>query len=178
MSESKHAVHFTSDRQDWGTPPEFLDYLLKEFNWKPHLDVCAAEHNAKAPAYFTIEDDSLTRDWYGHVWINPPFGKELPKFMEKCEEEYRWNPEVRSIVALVPARTDTVWAQRAMANATNVWLIKGRFNFRFDAAVKGANAPFPSMLIVWGYPFPTQSLQKIDLLEVPKEARGFGGGES
>jgi phage N-6-adenine-methyltransferase len=143
-------VHYMSERQDWGTPPAFLEWLKEKFNWVPDLDAAASPHNAKASAYYTAEDNSLEQSWSGNVWLNPPFGGELPKFLKKCADEIK-RPEVESIVALVPARTDTKWFHEIVCRtATEVILIKGRFNFvQPDVSAPGANAPFPSMLVYW-----------------------------
>lgn len=165
-------VHFMSERQDWGTPIEFLDWLKSERGWIPTLDAAASRRNAKAPTFYTIEDNSLEQPWSGDVWLNPPFGRELPKFMAKCAEEIK-RKEVRSIMVLIPARTDTKWFHEiVMPHAYLIYLIKGRFNFRVDNAVDGANAPFPSMLVLYRNANPTLG-SAITTLEVPKKARGF-----
>jgi len=167
-------VHFTSERQDWGTPRAFLEWLETWKSWKPDLDAAASLRNTKAPQFYTKEDDSLTKEWFGKVWLNPPFGSELPKFMKKCAEEIK-REEVDSIVVLIPARTDTKWFHEiVMPNAYLIYLIKGRFNFRVDNAVEGANAPFPSMLVLYRKPLRKLFDAGITTLEVPKEARGFG----
>ena len=164
-------VHFMSERQDWGTPPAFLEYLVDFFSWSPDLDAAASPENAKAPFFFTKEDDALTQDWFGRVWLNPPFGRVIGDFIDKCIMEIK-NPKVDSIFALVPARTDTAWAHRAFGSASHIYLIKGRFNFRFDEAIPGANAPFPSMLLFW-HTCGCEGCEQIEPLDVPKEYRGF-----
>ena len=168
-----HEVHFMSERQDWGTPRAFLEWLETDRSWTPNLDAAASIRNAKAPHFFTEDDDSLSKDWFGDVWLNPPFGNELPKFMKKCAEQIK-RKEVRSIMVLIPARTDTKWFHEiVMPHAYLIYLIKGRFNFRVDNAVEGANAPFPSMLVLYRkHRLPDAG---ITTLEVPKEARGFNG---
>jgi len=165
------SVHFSSDRQDWATPPAFIKWYESRIGHRFHLDAAASSRNAKADHFYTIEDDSLSREWWGHVWLNPPFGRELPRWLEKCAEQIK-NPMVHSIHVLIPARTDTKWFHDlVMPHAYLAYLIKGRFNFRFDDAVPGANAPFPSMLVVYRrHNLPDCG---IATLEVPKEARGY-----
>ena len=59
------------------TPPWIFEALGVSFD----LDV-ASSHNkyvvVPAKKYFTIEDDSLNQEWYGTVWMNPPFSKVTP----------------------------------------------------------------------------------------------------
>jgi len=62
----------TSD--DYWTPKWIFDALGVEFD----LDVaCPPNGPAHTPckAFYTQEDDALTADWYGAVWMNPPFSK-------------------------------------------------------------------------------------------------------
>lgn len=179
MNEESLKGIMSSARQDWGTPPSFLDWLAREFGWMPTLDAAASDHNAKAECFFTIEEDGLNQPWSGDVWLNPPFGSELPYWLSKCRQEFEHPMKITgerldSIWCLIPARTDTKWFHEIVVpTATRIYLIKGRFNFRFDAAIAGANAPFPSMLVIWDcgnmrhYP-------KIQTLDVPSRARGFG----
>lgn len=71
------------------------------------LDPCAsARGGAKAETNFL---EGLNRDWFGHVYVNPPFSQ-LMTWVEKCIEEV---PRVKSITLLVPAnRTEQAWWQR------------------------------------------------------------------
>ena len=173
----KHDVHFKSDRQDWGTPRSFIDWIQNHHKVTFDLDAAASDHNHKAPNYITKEMDSLSMNWSGHVWLNPPFGRALPDFMRKCAQQIA-NKNVDSIRVLIPARTDTKWFHEiVMPHADKIYLIKGRFNFRFDEAIEGANAPFPSMLVVYDksrhFWESDQPKAKILTLDVPKNARGF-----
>lgn len=174
MSRSLKGM-MSSDRQDWGTPDSFMEWLGETKGFYPDLDAAASDDNTKAPYYFTKEDDALKQDWFGSVWLNPPFGNEIAGFMQKCAEQIK-RPEVHEIYVLIPARTDTKWFHEiVMPHAYLVYLIKGRFNFRFDRAVPSANAPFPSMLVVYRPSRTKYSFNAgIVTLDVPKEARGFG----
>lgn len=163
-----------SDRQDWGTPPAFMEWLQTDFFFEPTLDAAASESNTKAPMFFdgSPDCDGLVNPWEGDVWLNPPFGHELPLWLEKCGQEIK-RDEVNQILVLIPARTDTKWFHEiVMRDAYLVYLIKGRFNFVHGDSCEGANAPFPSMLVKYRkHNLPDCG---ITVLEVPPEARGFG----
>ena len=79
-------VHFSSARSNWATPQAFFDELDKEFNiaW----DVCAEHHTAKCPGYWTKDDDGLSRTWEGVCYMNPPYGREITKWVKKAYEEF------------------------------------------------------------------------------------------
>ena len=56
------------------TPQWVFDALQIDFD----LDVASSVHpNIVVPARnkFTKDDDALSQDWYGRVWMNPPFSK-------------------------------------------------------------------------------------------------------
>ena len=75
-------VMFSSKTDLWETPQEFFDKLDKEFHFD--LDVCALQENAKCAAYYTPEMDGLIQPWYGRCWCNPPYGREIEKWVERA----------------------------------------------------------------------------------------------
>ena len=168
---------FSSARKDWATPQAFIDWMRDARHTEFDLDAAALQETAKAPSYFGPDHDleshrdGLSADWRGHVWLNPPYGREITDWLAKCAEEIK-RKEVLSITVLIPARTDTKWFHElVMPHAYLVFLIQGRFNFKTDLNLPGANAPFPSMLVVYRkHNLPDAG---ITTLEVPKEARGF-----
>ena len=80
-------VHFSSATDLWATPQDFFDELNNEFNFD--LDVCANDENAKCAKYYTAENDGLAQDWKGTCWMNPPYGREIGKWMRKAYESSR-----------------------------------------------------------------------------------------
>lgn len=132
-----------SSRSDlWSTPQDFFDKLNDEFHFD--LDACAIPENAKCERFYSPEQDGLSQPWTGNVWCNPPYGKDIAKWIAKAQDEIQRNANV--IVLLVHARTDTRWFHEYLYNKPNVELrfVKGRIKFG------GAkyNAPFPSMIAI------------------------------
>ena len=119
-----------SERMDWETPDEVYQELDNEFAFD--YDPCP--HN---PTF-----DGLQSDWGNSNFVNPPYGRELPKWMEKGYREYL---KGKTVVFLVPSRTDTKWWHDYCMKADDIRFIKGRLKF------KGAinSAPFPSAIIVF-----------------------------
>jgi hypothetical protein len=56
--------------------------------------------------HFTAEDDGLSLPWHGTVFVNPPYGRQLPAWIAKAHAEVEQG-NARLVVALIPARTDT-----------------------------------------------------------------------
>lgn len=74
-------VMFSSKTDLWETPREFFDRLNDEFSFD--LDVCALPENAKCDQYYTPEQDGLSQPWEGVCWCNPPYGREVEKWVER-----------------------------------------------------------------------------------------------
>lgn len=168
---SNEAARYVGPRaEDFATPQSFVDYVEANFGFTFTLDAAADESNSKAPVWIDEKADSLKQKWRGNVWLNPPYGSKIPTFIERAISQ-RYNCGV--IMIIVPARTDTKWFHElVLPNANAVYLIKGRFNFIHPSIVKGANAPYPSMLIEIR---PTLAVWPaiIRTLEPSKEVRGF-----
>jgi phage N-6-adenine-methyltransferase len=133
------SVHFSSATDNWATPQAFFDKLNAEFNFD--LDVCADEVNAKCNRFFTKEQDGLAQSWQGIVWMNPPYGREIGRWMSKAVESWKAGA---TVVCLVPARTDTAW-WHDFATQGEIRFIRGRLKFGDSKTA----APFPSAVIVY-----------------------------
>lgn len=133
---------FTSNSIEWGTPQKLFDELNAEFHFT--LDPCANEENHKCDKYFTKEDDGLSKSWEREVvFCNPPYGRALNKWVEKCYEEHIKHNI--TVVMLIPARTDTSYFHDYIYHNSEIRFIRGRLKFN-----DGNNpAPFPSMIVVY-----------------------------
>src|SRR5579885_2783195 len=97
-----NTVHFLSQTPEWETPQDLFDELNSLYHFT--LDPCATPHNAKCPRFFTKEQDGLSQTWDGVVFLNPPYGREIGKWIQKA---YESSLAGVTVVCLVPARTDT-----------------------------------------------------------------------
>ncbi len=136
-------IMFSSKSNEWATPQKLFDDLNMEFGFD--LDPCATHENAKCRKYFTMDDDGLDQSWEGNtVFCNPPYGREIKKWVQKAYEESRKPDTV--VVMLIPARTDTRYFHEYIYKKSEIRFIKGRL--RFGKSTE--NAPFPSMVVVMG----------------------------
>src|SRR5690625_1469341 len=134
-------VHYSSASNEWSTPQCFFDRLDSEFRFT--LDPCSDGDNAKCLRYFTQEDDGLAQDWGSEiVFMNPPYGRVIGEWIQKAYEESQVGA---TVVALIPARTDTRYWHEYVMKAREIRLIKGRLRFG-----DGRNsAPFPSAVVIF-----------------------------
>lgn len=130
-------VMFSSKTDLWETPQALFDELNREFGFQ--TDVCALPENAKCDEFYTQEQDGLSQQWTGVCWCNPPYGRQVGKWVKKAAESDA------TVVMLLPARTDTKWFHDYILPNAEIRFIKGRLKF-------GGNknsAPFPSMVCIF-----------------------------
>lgn len=143
---------YSSNKQDWETPPEFVRLIEHKYGFRFDLDSCCYPRTAKARRFFTEEDDGLAQDWTkedgsaAFVWMNPPYGNALPVWTKKAKKEAQEHGS--TVFCLVPGRTDTKWFHDA-ARFGKLILMKGRLSFLQDGEQQGSPA-FPSVLIIFG----------------------------
>jgi len=63
------------------TPKWIFDTLNVQFDLDPCSPIGGIK-NAPIKYYYTSADDGLSKEWFGNVWVNPPFSNPRP-FMEK-----------------------------------------------------------------------------------------------
>lgn len=135
-------VHFSSKTDMWSTPQYLFDTW--NFDFKFVWDVCATKENSKCGKnYFDKDDDGLLQPWDiidGWKWMNPPYGREIGKWIEKASKE-------RKVVALLPARTDTKYFHNFIYGKTGVEVIFLRGRLKFGDSKN--SAPFPSMIVIF-----------------------------
>lgn len=130
----------TSATELWETPQDFFDRMDAEFGFT--LDACALPENAKCATYYTPDDDGLTQRWTGTVWCNPPYGRQIGKWVAKASQSAA---EGATVVMLLPARTDTRWFHRYIYGKAEIRFVPGRLKFSGSKN----SAPFPSMVCIF-----------------------------
>ena len=113
-----------SNSVEYSTPLKIVEPLIKEFGIT--RDVCASELNHKLADYWTKEDNALTKDWVGNCWMNPPFSRDLNKWVRKANLEAKHNGGTK--VCLIPVRSNTKWWAEVCKDA-EIRFINGEVNF-------------------------------------------------
>jgi phage N-6-adenine-methyltransferase len=138
-------------KQDWGTPQYVFDFFDRTYQFQ--LDAAAREDNALCKRFIGPETDALSVPWDAQtVWLNPPYGRGVGKWMEKA---YREAQAGKTVGVLIFARTDTRWWHDYVMKAKLVFLIRGRLKFLGDTGQPKNPATAPSCFVVFGrYPPP------------------------
>jgi len=134
----------SSDSPEWYTPQEIVRLSI-ELLGEIDLDPCSNSYespNIPARILYTKEDDGLAQSWEGKVYLNPPYGSEIPQWVEKLVKSYGHG--VTEAIALLPARIDTIWFQPLykfpMCN------VRGRIQYENSPY----HAPFPCVIVYLG----------------------------
>lgn len=77
------------------------------------------------------------------MFCNPPYGREIGKWVQKAWYEHEKNGN--TIVMLLPVRTDTQWFHKYIYGKAEIRFVRGRLKFGGAAW----NAPFPSMVVIY-----------------------------
>ena len=139
----------SAQSEDWETPEDLFAELQRLFNFT--LDPCATDKNAKCDQHYTKTENGLDQEWSGNVYVNPPYGRQIHRWLEKAVQSID-DGSCGVIVFLLPARTDTRWFHRFFWDTEHqrakpgieLWFLKGRL--RFSNAQ--ASAPFPSLVAI------------------------------
>lgn len=148
--KEKHDTHVmrvmgSSESPEWYTPQEIVRLVI-EFLGEIDLDPCSNSRempNVPARTLYTKEDDGLSQEWNGRTYLNPPYGSEIPQWIEKLVASYN-SYGVSEALALLPARIDTQWFQPLYAFP--MCNVRGRLQFENASN----SAPFPSVIVYLG----------------------------
>ena len=131
---------------EWYTPKWIIDALVMG-EGKFDLDPCSPPKRLFeiAGKYYTKEDNGLTKEWRGNVWLNPPYSRKLVvKFIEKLAKHGKG-------IALLFNRMDTaLWHDVIFPTADAMLIMRGRVKF-IDSGLNGrGGATSGSILVAWG----------------------------
>ena len=120
---------FSSLRGDWKTPKALYQALDAEFQF--NFDPAPSK-----PSFY-----GLSVEWGSRTFVNPGYGRQLGKWVQKGFEE---SQKGNLVVMLLPSRTDTRWWHEYVMKATSIRFIRGRLHFD-----ERGPAPFPSCIVVF-----------------------------
>lgn len=137
---SHHSAKMIND--EWLTPPEII-HACGNFDLDPSAPINRPWEMAKN--HYTKEDNGLSKQWNGRVWLNPPYGAQTDLWLNKLSQH-------GDGIALIFARTETeMFFNQVWNKAHSLLFIKGRIHF-YDVYGNKAkqNSGAPSVLIAYG----------------------------
>jgi len=116
---------------EWYTPRPYLDAavaVMGDIDLDPASSEAAQGH-VRARRHYTLEDDGLTQQWAGRVFLNPPYAMPFVKdFVARIVEAYEVG-EIDEGILLTNNATDTEWFHRAARACAALCLTRGRIRF-------------------------------------------------
>lgn len=133
---------------EWFTPKWIIDGIINDNPSRGFdLDPCTVKNPPFeiAKSILTKEDDGLQCDWFGHVFMNPPYSHPLVDgFIRKLARH-------GDGIALIFSRCDTKLFHECVFNSANgIFFLKGRINFCHSNGVPGGTAGAGSVLVSYG----------------------------
>ncbi len=117
----------TGDNEGY-TPSEYIE-MARRVMGSIDLDPASsdfAQEIVKADRYFTEEDDGLSQDWIGNIWLNPPYeNKLITQFIDKLIGE----KNIDQAIVLTNNNTDTQWFKKLYEWSDLICFTTGRINF-------------------------------------------------
>lgn len=153
-------TRFNQHRQQgsdkWFTPPEIIDQL-GPFD----LDPCTSIYRPweTGTKHFCKEyENGLLKNWFGAVWLNPPYGKETGKWLRKLKLHGHG-------IALIFARTDTnMFFNQVWQSANAVYFLRVRLFFYNQQGEKAKhNCGAPSCLVFYGH----ETIFRLEKFKIP-----------
>lgn len=142
---------------EWYTPPYVFEALGEHFD----LDVAHPDRKTHSPCDDWFSQGSLEREWYGFVWMNPPYGGRngLIPWLEKFFTHGQG-------IALVPDRTSAPWWQDAARRCSSLLLIDGKIRFLRPDGTLGVSPSNGTTLFAIG--------ARADAALIRAQSRGLG----
>lgn len=143
--KKKIPIQQNSGNNERYTPKEYID-AAREVLGVINLDPASSElanETVKAEKFYTSENDGLAQEWYGNIWLNPPYAKDLlPQFAEKLA-----NSDFNQAIVLVHNATETKWFLKFISKASAVVFPTGRIDCKTPGENK--NAPLQGSAIIY-----------------------------
>lgn len=131
LSNNRAHVANNSGEQEWYTPPEFIEaarLVMGSIDCDP-ASSAIANKTVQAKKFFTKEQDGLTKNWNGNVWLNPPYARPLiEQFSEAVSTKYA-SGEIPQAIVLVNNATETAWFSRMAMEASAICFPCSRIRF-------------------------------------------------
>jgi phage N-6-adenine-methyltransferase len=134
-------------RQDYRTPPLFLDAVRRRFGLTSFaIALAASEENTVAPLFYTEAENALVQPWRtasrDRAYCNPPFADIGPWVKKACKE----STIGARVLMLVPAGVGANWWRDWVDGQCLALFLNGRITF------VGETTPYPKdcVLLVYG----------------------------
>ena len=127
---------------EYYTPIEFVK-ALGDFDLDPCVPINMK--NKTASVMYNKEDDGLKQDWFGRVWLNPPYSAALiAPFMKKMAEHGN------GIALILPKFGTKLFRDWVYPYADGIFVLRHRIKFFNEDWVQQKSPIASSILVAYG----------------------------
>ena len=148
----------TAISQEWETPKKLFSFLNGVFNF--NVDLACSRENKKLSQGFTKQEDSLEQEWTGRGWLNPPYGREIDRWIDKAYTSVN-KGKAELIACLIPAATETQCWFNFCWKSRYIVFFKGRIRFEINGEKSKNSQTKGTALVV----FSKKEIPQIDCLK-------------
>lgn len=142
----RQKVEFNGGNNERYTPEDIIEDARRVLG-TIDLDPASSElanQTVRAKKFFTAEDDGLVQEWYGNIWLNPPYSKDLlARFADKLADSH-----FNQAIVLVINSTDTKWFATLISKASAVVFPTGRIVCKTPVGETG-NSPIQGSALIY-----------------------------
>ena len=122
--QKAHQKYSTGD-DNWFTPAVFIEaarLVMGNIDLDP-ASCDYANQTVKADTYYTVETNGLRQEWFGRIWLNPPYSS-TQAFIEKL-----LTSDFEQAIVLINNSTETYWFRKLVEFASAIVFVTGRIKF-------------------------------------------------
>lgn len=140
------------DGDSWSTPEWLIDLCIDVVG---PFDVDPATHDlarkiVAARTYYTAQTNGLDKSWWGNVWLNPPYSRDLVKaFGKKALAEWE-RGDIANMFVLVNTRSSASWWRGLAAQANATTFLAQRVQFWHPDGRRADRPRFAQTLFYFG----------------------------
>jgi hypothetical protein len=150
MVNNATLINQDSGNTEWYTPPEIIEAARKtmgSIDFDP-FSSSQANTTVKAKMYCTKEQNGLLLDWFGNIWMNHPFNRDMNKqCVAKLDEQYEAG-NVTQACCITFAATSEVWFMPLLARPQ--CFLYGRTNYYLPDGTKKTGVTKGSVVTYFG----------------------------
>ena len=142
-----------SGNNEWYTPLEIIQAAKAAMGGEIDCDPASsdvANQTVGASQFFTEEQNGLSKEWHGNVWLNPPYAQPMiAQFAEAAASKFEAG-EFPQACILVNNATETAWFQRLLSVSSGVCFPSSRIRFLSPEGKPGAPLQGQAILYLGG----------------------------
>lgn len=143
-------VKNNSGNNEWYSPPQYVE-LARQVMGSIDCDPASnsvAQQVVKAGVYYSVDNSGLDKQWFGNVWMNPPYSSKLITAFIDCLLSNVFAGNTKQFCVLVNNATETKWFQKLALHADAVLFISKRVKF-LDSELNPKNTPLQGQVILY-----------------------------